>query len=176
MLSIKVKGFTGSDNEITVSSTNSINNNEKPINEINNKIDELTNFMKSNISMIKAPEDFEDTILNDDEINEVLSELLRIQNDVFPYMPMRQDLVKKFMWNIPREVYNAWKDYVDYGEPLATNPLLYFYLFCVDDPSNGICYFVREIMASIDDDTHEHIMNNAEEYCKYYVEMNEEEE
>ena len=90
MLSIKVKGFTSSNNETTISSTNNVDN-EKPINEINNKIDELANFMKSNISMIKAPEDFEDTILNDDEINEVLSELLRIQNDVFPKMPMRKD-------------------------------------------------------------------------------------
>lgn len=174
MLSIRVKGFTNPINETTTqSSTNNVD--DKPIKEINNKIDELTNFMKSNISMIKAPEDFEDTILNDNEINEVLSELLRIQNEVFPYMPMRQDLVKKFMWNIPREVYNAWKDYVDYDLPLATNPLLYFYLFCVDEPACGIFYFVREIMASIDDDTHEYIMNNAEKYCEYCAEMDEEE-
>ena len=165
MLSIRVKGFTNPNNETTpISSTNNIDNN-KPINEINNKIDELTNFMKSNISMIKAPEDFEDTILNDDEINEVLSELLRIQNDMFPLMPMRQDLVKKFMWNIPREVYNAWKDYVDYDNPTATNPLLYFYLFCVEDPYQGIGYFVREIMASIDDESHDFIMSAADEYC-----------
>lgn len=176
MLSIKVKGFMSSNNETTISSSTNNVDNEKPINEINNKIDELANFMKSNISMIKAPEDFEDTILNDDEINEVLSELLRIQNDVFPKMPMRKDLVKKFMWNIPREVYNAWKDYVDYGEPLATNPLVYFYLFCVSEPACGIFYFVREIMASIDDDTHEYIMNNAERYCEYCAEEMDEEE
>ena len=171
MLTIKVKGFSNMSNETkTLSTTNSSVVDMKPI------IDELAKFMESNLSTIKAPEDFEDTILNDDEINEVLSELLNIQNEIFPLMPMRQDLVKKFMWNIPREVYDAYKDYVDYGNPIITNPLLYFYLFCVEDPSYCMGYFVREIMKSINDDIHEYIMESAEEYCKQMEEDEDEEE
>ena len=65
-----------------------------------------------------APPEVEHTVLNDNEIADVLSYLLELQEKYFNDIPLSKDLCKQFMWNIPKEAYKAFREARDYGSML----------------------------------------------------------
>lgn len=135
-----------------------------------------TSSEKDDISVIKPtepPEDIERTSLNDDETNEVLTYLLYLQEEYFRDIPLKDVLNKKFIWNIPKDVYEAYSASKIREEPDVLNPLFYFYIFCMEEPRFSIGKFVDimnnligpEEMSLIEDkvNLYEEILNNDDD-------------
>lgn len=95
----------------------------------------------------------EETNLDDDETAEVLSYLLKLQDEYFgPSLPLADELCKKFVWNMPSEVYKSFKDSLDYDIPDALNILTLFYAFCMQDVSRtGMFKFIDRLRSMIDE-------------------------
>jgi len=95
----------------------------------------------------------EETNLDDDETAEVLSYLLKLQDEYFgPSLPLADELCKKFVWNMPSEVYKSFKDSLDYDVPDALNILTLFYAFCMKDVSRtGMFKFIDRLRSMIDE-------------------------
>lgn len=131
--------------------------------------DDLSAIIKS----IEPPEDIEKTSLNDDETNEVLTYLLYLQEEYFRDIPLKDVLNKKFIWNIPKDVYEAYSASKIREEPDVLNPLFYFYIFCMEEPRFSIGKFVDimnnligpEEMSLIEDkvNLYEEILNNDDD-------------
>lgn len=113
----------------------------------------------------EAPADVEDTNLDDEAINDVLSRLLDLQEKYFPDIPLSNELCKKFMWNIPRHVYEASKRVQLYGEPDVLDPIFFFYIFCVGElDTMTLGKFVCTVLNSVDEDDYVHITTLNGEY------------
>lgn len=114
----------------------------------NDVVNEIISIMKeyANNSVVNiAPQNIENTVLNDDEIAKVLSYLLYLQKEYFGDIPLSKELCKQFVWNIPKNVYDAFDKSLIREEPDILNPLLFFYIFCVDEPREMIEEYINII-------------------------------
>lgn len=85
-------------------------------------------------------------VRTDEQINEIMSYLLKLQEEVFGNdIPLNKDLCKSFVWNIPDDVYKAFRNSIDYGDPMITNPITLFYLFCSECPDDFMPAFLLRI-------------------------------
>lgn len=104
-------------------------------------------------NVVAAPPGFDDNELNDVQIDDVLSYLMECQEKYFSDIPLADRLCQKFMWNIPKSVYKAFKDMHDYGpEYDIVNPILLFYIFCAEDPRYAMARFMDIIVNMVIDD------------------------
>ena len=117
----------------------------------------------------------EDTNLDDEEINDVLSMLLEFQDKYFTDVPLSRDLCKKFMWNIPKNVYKAAVKARNYGYDFI-NPLILFYVFCVDEPDFAIGKFMHILLNAMTDEDYSVIESKASEYDFAYNEGEDEDD
>lgn len=123
-------------------------------------IEIMRDIAKNNI----APENVENTILNDDEIAEILSRLMEYQEKYFYSIPLANSLVKQFVWNIPKTVYYAFRDARDYGIDII-DPILLFYVFCTEDPRNAMPVFIDILLRDVlNDRDMEYVAEKAARY------------
>lgn len=133
------------------------------IDKILNYIEEMSK--KDN----SAPFDFDNTCLSDDEISDVLSTLINFEKKYFKDIPLAETLEKRFMWNIPKSVYNAANKVTVCGLPDCLNPLYWFYLFCTAEPEDMIGKFITTAVNAIPDDDYEELVKHADEYDTTYL-------
>lgn len=112
----------------------------------------------------EAPPGFENTELNDNEIQEVLSTLLNYQEKYFGATPLNGELVQAFVWNIPKAIYAAHKEAVDRCKPDMMDPIYWFYLFCMANPVEAMGKYLVQAINSMDDDEFDKISDYADEY------------
>ena len=117
-----------------------------------------------NINMNAIPEGFNDTILDDEEVNNVLSMLLDFQEKYFSETPLADTLEKKFVWNIPKSIYNMANKIWQCGLPDGMNPIYWLYGLCLDDPETMLCKFLITAVNSIPEDEYAEIEKNAALY------------
>lgn len=110
-------------------------------------LEEMKNIAKNTQQQI--PKEFESTELDDDQAAEVLSTLLRYQKDYFSMVPLREDMIKSFIYNIPKEVYASHAKREGYMMPDCLDPLFWFYVCCVDEPLYSIGTFLRIALENI---------------------------
>lgn len=140
------------------------------IESLTSSIDNIKSFLSDHV--IQAPDDVENTILNDDEICDILSYLLECQEKYFPDIPLKEDLCKSFMWNIPKSIYKTFINVRDYPKNNIYNPLLYFYIFCVDDPDSAMPLFLHRIIGMIDTKLKNEIEQKSNEYLEMFNDEN----
>lgn len=149
----------------------------KPDVELNDKVNQMMQIMKELAAKDNsAPPNFDSYSLNDDQISQVLSWLLKFQEKYFPNTPLAETLHQDFMWNIPKEIYEAAYDAEMYGYPDMLNPIYWFYMFCMDSPHDMIGEFIMAAINNISDEDSEVIASHAKEYRKAYFENEPEEE
>lgn len=124
---------------------------------------DITNIIK-NSEPQEAPPEYENTELDDDQIAEVLNTMLAFQDEYFSATPLNSELVEKFVWNIPKDVYKAHLYVKDHELPDAMDPIYWFYLFCMRNPQEAMGKFLVQAMNSISDDDYEKISQDADEY------------
>lgn len=138
---------------------------DKNVNSIMEMLTDIKN-------QIKVPSGTEpSTLLNEIEVEVVLNILLTLQDKCFSMTPLSPDLVKAFVWNIPRSMYDlAIENYENNGIP-ALNPLYWFYMFCIDTTELSkahiklaFAHAVTTAVGSITDEDFESMVSTADDY------------
>lgn len=110
----------------------------------------------------------ENTILNDYEVNELLECALHFQDKYFQHIPLKKDLIKPFVWNIPRSVLDGvryCRNHTEEAVPDLLNPMLLMYLFLTENPADAIGAFMSTLIELIDlDGNREAIEDDALAY------------
>lgn len=133
--------------------------------ELNNNIVSIMKCMEELKNKTCSPPDgFENTQLNDDEIEDVLVTILEYKNKYFNKTPLTETLVKSFMWNIPKEVYKAHKKIKLMDDIDQLDPLFWLYCTCLEDPEEMMSMWITQAINSFNDDSYNHIDNLNKEY------------
>jgi len=146
---------------------------ENKLDETNKTIEALKEFMKQpNVTQISTAE--EDTILGDREIEEVMTTLLKFEKEYFSDIPLSSELVKKFVWNLPMDVYDAHMSVLDYSSPDILDPLMCLYALLTEDPSYTMGVYMQKVKELIDSNI-EFITTDANDYYELINSESEEE-
>jgi hypothetical protein len=124
---------------------------------------DIANIIK-NSEPQEAPPEYENNELDDDQITEVLNTMLAFQDKYFSATPLNNELVQKFVWNIPKDVYKMHSYVKDRWMPDAMDPIYWFYLFCMKNPQEAMGKFLVQAINSMSDKDFEEISQNADEY------------
>jgi hypothetical protein len=124
---------------------------------------DIANIIK-NSEPQEAPSEYENNELDDDQITEVLNTMLKYQDEYFSATPLNSELVQKFVWNIPKDVYKAHLYVKDHELPDAMDPIYWFYLFCMRNPQEAMGKFLVQAINSMSDTDFEEISQDADEY------------
>lgn len=110
------------------------------------------------------PHVLEETILSDDEVNDILSHLLDFNTKYFPNIPLSKDIVKQFLWNAPRDIVRGMRYSENHpGLPDILNPVMYLYPLLMKDPSDAIGLY-WQTLSKLLDGNREAIKNDAAAY------------
>lgn len=140
---------------------------EEIVNEISNMRQQLYGDIQNlfkNYTPEEAPPGLENTELNDNEIQDVLSTLLKYQEQYFSETPLSKELVQAFVWNIPHQIYDAHKDAIDRCKPDMMDPIYWFYLFCMKNPTEAMGKYIAEAINAMEDEDYDTITKYADEY------------
>ncbi len=95
--------------------------------------EELLSLLRDVKEQLKVPETVDPkTILSEEEVDNILKMLVQLQENIFSETPISQELVKQFVWNIPREIYDLSMRNYNQKKPPCMNPMYWFYMFCID--------------------------------------------
>ena len=76
--------------------------------KLKNEEEELLALLRDMKDNLKVPENVSpDTILNEDEVRNVMDILIQLQDELFVETPISPELVKQFVWNLPRPFYHT---------------------------------------------------------------------
>jgi len=97
------------------------------------------------------PHVLEETILTDDEVNDILGYLLDFNTKYFPNVPLSKDIVKQFLWNAPRDIVRGMRYAQTHPElPDILNPVMYLYPLLMKDPSDAIGLYWQSLLKVLD--------------------------
>lgn len=100
-------------------------------------------------TLVEPPKYFNETNLNDDEIAEVMSILMEYHDKYFKEIPLAKSFCEKFVWNLPKHIYDIAIGFKNKNEPDAINPLYWFYLFCMENVESSMGKFIINALNSI---------------------------
>ena len=139
---------------------------EQPVqipNNLDSRLDEIVEFIK-NGNPNNAPESIEHSQMNDNQAGEIMSTLLKYQDEYFSEVPLSKDLIQPFVWNLPPEVYNAHIDAKDLEYPVVMDPLFWFYIFCMNNPKEAMAKFITLAFNALENEDAGKIEEMADEY------------
>lgn len=144
------------------------------IDKMMDEISELKQFLQNPTTNQFIPPEEENTNLSDDEIDDVMTTLLSFEEKYFKDIPLSRDLDKKFVWNIPRVVYEA-HEYAHERDEDALDPLICLYALLTEDPLYTMGVYL-ELMNEIIERNTETLSKAYDEYYDALSESDEEEE
>lgn len=143
-----------------------------PVNEkLKDDEEELLSLLRDVKDRLTVPDNVDpQTILSEEEVNNILNMLVQLQDNIFSETPISQELVKQFVWNIPREIYELSMRNYNMNKPPCMNPMYWFYMFCIDFTdlntlekegafANAVC-----TAASMEDEDFEMLVDQATRY------------
>lgn len=133
-------------------------------NNLDSRLDEIVEFIKNGNPNTTAPESIEHSQMNDNQAGEIMSTLLKYQDEYFSEVPLSKDLIQPFVWNLPPEVYNAHIDAKDLEYPVVMDPLFWFYIFCMNNPKEAMAKFITLAFNALDNEDAGKIEEMADEY------------
>lgn len=141
------------------------------IDKMMDEISELKQFLQNPANIQTAPEGYEDTNLDDEEIDDIMSTLLSFEEKYFKEIPLSRDLDKKFVWNIPKIVYEAHQ-YANERDDNILDPLICIYALLTEDPLYTMGVYMNILKEEINKNE-----STIEKSCEeYYKALNDEEE
>ena len=133
-------------------------------NNLDSRLDEIVEFIKNGNPNTTAPDSIEHSQMDDNQAGEIMSTLLKYQDEYFSDVPLSKDLIQHFVWNLPPEVYNAHIDAKDLEYPVVMDPLFWFYIFCMNNPKEAMAKFITLAFNALDDEDAGKIEEMADEY------------
>ena len=124
----------------------------------------------------QIPKALEESVLDDAEVNMILEDALNFQSKYFSNIPLNRDILKPFLYNVPKNVYEGAKYMRNHPEtPDVLNPVLLLYLFLTKEPADSIGVYLIKLSELIDG-SREAIKDDALKYIadqRYEEEMEE---
>lgn len=142
------------------------------IDKMMDEISELKQFLQNPVTTQFIPPEEENTNLNDDEIDDIMSTLLSFEEKYFKDIPLSRDLDKKFVWNIPRIVYEA-HEYAHERDEDALDPLICLYALLTEDPLYTMGVYFESLINNVVEQNGDAL---RKAYDEYYDALSEEEE
>ena len=106
-------------------------------------MDQLTTLLDSVAGEKKTPVTTE---LNEHEVAEVLRTFERLQAKYFPELPIRNEICKRFLFNIPRRVYDTHIAVCEcYSDPDIFDPLFWLLLCFTECKREDVALFISAI-------------------------------
>ena len=106
-------------------------------------MDQLTTLLDSVAGEKKTPVTTE---LNEHEVAEVLRTFERLQAKYFPELPIRNEICKRFLFNIPRRVYDTHIAVCEcYSDPDIFDPLFWLLLCFTECKRDDVALFISAI-------------------------------
>lgn len=141
---------------------------EQPVNQIPNNLDsrlnEIMELIKNGNQNTTAPDSIEHSQMNDNQAGEIMSTLLQYQDEYFDSVPLSKDLIQPFVWNLPKEIYNAHMDAKVLDYPVVMDPLFWFYIFCMSNPKEAMAKYITLAFNALDNADAAAIEEMADEY------------
>lgn len=151
-----------------------------PYKETKETIEDLCDQVQSMISQLKnnkATPMSTDTTLDDDDLRTVISTVCEYHDKYFPTIEMKSTLDPAFMYNIPKNIFNASRMMRAREYPDVVDPLFWFFIFMVADVDqetmSKILMSAADLMIS--DGTREFITVNSESYDEYFKDLTDDE-
>lgn len=132
--------------------------------EIVSGVSEEIKSLLENYKPQEAPPDFENTQLNDNQIQKVLDTMLIYQDKYFEATPLNVELIQPFVWNIPKEIFKTHQYVKDHCLPDMMDPIFWFYMFCMKNPEQAMGKYIVQAINSMTDEEFDEISENADEY------------
>jgi hypothetical protein len=99
---------------------------------------------------IETSHPYQPNELFDEEVDEISEKLEYLRNKYFPEMSLSEDIPEAFLYNIPREVYDAIADLDNKSNrPDILNPLFMLLICCVERPMNSMGGFINILLDEI---------------------------
>lgn len=114
-----------------------------------------------------------ETMLSEDEATDVMMYMKHLEDEVFPDIPIRDELPKLFVWNIPRDLYDSMVNAINNNVPDILNPIVPLYLSLTDYPDRSIGQFYLDIDKNLRFDHENDIRQSADEYKQWISEDDE---
>lgn len=108
---------------------------------ITKKIDDLKKYTSEHV---QEPPMQDADQLDGKEARLVMDYLFDLEKEYFSDIPLSTDIVKNFVYNIPKNVYNVFEEMMLKEATDIFNPMLMLYPFFMEDPEN-IVLFVDKI-------------------------------
>ena len=144
------------------------------IDKMMDEISELKQFLQNPVTTQFIPPEEENTNLNDDEIDDIMSTLLSFEKKYFEDIPLSRDLDKKFVWNIPRIVYEA-HEYAHERDEDVLDPLICLYALLTEDPLYTMGVYFSSLVNDVIDQNGDTLRKSYDEYYDALSEAEEEE-
>lgn len=96
------------------------------------KLDMIIQMIKNLNERASSDDSAYTTTLNDDQVNFVVTYMLKMHDKYFKEFGLSQNVTPEFIWNIPKEICELSQKLDDYGYSDRINPLFWLYMFCID--------------------------------------------
>lgn len=113
-----------------------------------------------------------DTILGDEEVNEILSYLRTLEDKYFDDIPLTETPSQSYVWNIPYQMYEDMRRCINEDVPDVFNPMFIFYLTMTDYPADAMGRYLRILTDVVYDHNNEMLRMN-QEYLQRWEEAEE---
>jgi hypothetical protein len=116
--------------------------------------------------------------LSDEEFGEICATVREYSEKYLPTVKLKETISKRFVQNVPKEVYSGHLDAVEeYEYPALFDPLFYLIPMCSEDPYACMGMFLDVISVETDKEENiERIHDLIDEYKNHYEDTDEEED
>ena len=152
---------------------------EQSIADLRNKVDnqqDISNMLHEIRENMSSQTADVTTQLSDDEVADIMTYLVNLQNTYFQDIPLASDQIKAFVFNVPSHVYDGMRDAIDREDPDVMNPIMMMYVAFIDDSGISMGKYLEIIRKLLDDEkTKTYIEESAKKYDTYYCYGDEDE-
>lgn len=148
---------------------------DKLVNKEENEANALKEMLKEISDKISSSTAEAKNALTSDQVGEIMDFIMHLNETYFQNIPLADEQFEKFVWNVPKRMYDSMMDQLERGEPDILNPMLLMYLSFVDEPGWTMGHFLTKLSEMIENDKDSVEYDNVE-YLKSLIEDYEDDE
>ena len=145
---------------------------DKLVNKEENESNTLKEMLKEISDKISSSTAEAKNALTSDQVSEIMDFIMHLNETYFQNIPLADEQFEKFVWNVPKRMYDSMMDQLERGEPDILNPMLLMYLSFVEEPGWTMGHFLTKLSEMIKDNSDAIEYDNMD-YLKNAIEEDE---
>jgi hypothetical protein len=126
---------------------------DKLVNKEENESNTLKEMLKEISDKISSSTAEAKNALTSDQVSEIMDFIMHLNETYFQNIPLADEQFEKFVWNVPKRMYDSMMDQLERGEPDILNPMLLMYLSFVEEPGWTMGHFLTKLSEMIKDNS-----------------------